>query len=438
VPRTVVRPIQIFMQREASGGIVLAIAAVVALAWANLDIDSYSGLWDTHLRLSLGGWVFDESLRHVVNDGLMTLFFFVIGLEVKREFTVGELQDRRAALLPLFAAIGGMAVPALAYITITRGHIGAQGWGIPMATDIAFALGVLALLGHRVPLSLKVLLLGIAVIDDIGAILVIAIFYSHDITVGWLLVAAVGLLSIEACKRLHIRAVPIYITLGIAVWLATFESGIHATIAGVIIGLITPARPFQNSDAVSDAAHSIAHETTAEHDDPDEDAAHWRRLAWLSKQSISPLALAQHTLHPWTSYVILPLFALANVGIVITPSSVVDTLTSPIGTGVLIGLVVGKPVGVLVGSALAVRFGIAHLPSEIRWLHVAGVGALSGIGFTVSIFITALAFESSSTVISATFAVLVASCIAGVVGALLLTYAHRRSTGTVAHDSDNL
>ena len=298
VPRTIIRPIQQFMHREASGGIVLAAAALVALAWANLDFTSYDHFWHNRLRIEVAGWSFDDSLRHIVNDGLMALFFFVIGLEIKREFAVGELRERRAALLPLFAAVGGMIIPALVYLAITRGEVGSEGWGIPMATDIAFALGVVALLGTRVPMALKVLLLAIAVIDDIGAIIVIAIFYSSGIHVGWLLLALLGLLLIEVSKRLQIRSLPLYIALGSATWLFTYESGIHATIAGVAIGLLTPARPFQNSDAVSDEARSIADETTAAHDDPDEDAEHWRRLSWLSRQAISPLAFAQHALHP--------------------------------------------------------------------------------------------------------------------------------------------
>ena len=305
-----------------------------------------------------------------------------------------------------------------------------------MATDIAFALGVLALLGSRVPMALKVLLLAIAVIDDIGAIIVIAIFYSDGITIGWVLLALLGLLLIEICKRLHIRSIPLYVALGTATWLFTYESGIHATIAGVMIGLLTPAHPFQNSDAVSDAARFIADETTAAHDDPDESAEHWRRLSWLSRQAISPLALAQHALHPWTSYVILPLFALANVGVVLDAEAATSALTHPIGLGVLAGLVVGKPLGILAGSVLAVRLGVAKLPAHTSWLHVTGIGALAGIGFTVSLFITTLAFADGTSVTTSTFAVLAASCVSGVIGASLLLIANRSRPVAARHQPD--
>lgn len=427
VPRTIIRPVQQFLHREASGGIVLALAALVALAWANLDFASYDSLWHEHVTLQVGGWTFDESLRHVVNDGLMALFFFVIGLEVKREVVVGELRDRRAALLPLFAAIGGMLVPASLFLAFTAGSEASSGWGIPMATDIAFAIGVLTLLGRRVPASLKVLLLGIAVIDDIGAIVVIALFYGDGIDAGWLIAAGLLLLVVEVAKRLHVRFLPLYVVVGFATWLAVFESGVHATIAGVLLGLLTPARPFQDSDAVSDAAREIADVTSARHDDPDEDAEHWRRLSWLSRQAVSPLSMLQRTLHPWTSLVILPLFALANVGVVIDADVAADALGSTLGMGILVGLVVGKPLGVLAGSLLAVRIGVARLPDGVGWIHVAGLGALAGIGFTVSLFISTLAFADEAVVATATLAVLGASIGAGVLGSTLLLAAHRRS-----------
>ena len=430
VPRTVIRPIQEFMHREASSAIVLGLAALAALVWANLDYGSYDHVWHLHLQVGLGEWTFDESLRHVVNDGLMALFFFVIGLEVKRELTVGELRERRAAMLPLFAALGGMVVPAATYLAITAGRAGAEGWGIPMATDIAFALGVLALLGDRVPDALKAFILGIAVVDDIGAILVIALFYSDGIAYGWLMAAIGGLAAIAACRRLQIRALPVYVTLGLGTWLATYESGVHATIAGVAIGLLTPARPFQESDAVSDVARHTADVTTDDHDDPDEDAYEWRRLAWLSRQAISPLAFMQHVLHPWTSYLILPLFALANVGVVLDAQTALDALTNPIGAGIAAGLVLGKPVGIVLASLLAVRIGVARLPDRVTWWHVAGIGSLAGIGFTVSLFISTLAFPSEARVTVATFAVLASSLAAGVIGSAALLLAHRRSHRT--------
>jgi NhaA family Na+:H+ antiporter len=355
----------------------------------------------------------------------MALFFFVIGLEIKRELAVGELRDRRAAILPLCAALGGMLVPALIYVAFVGGGAGSNGWGVPIATDIAFALGVLALLGPRIPMQLKVLLLGIAVIDDIGAILVIAIFYSGGVDLGWVLLAVLGLVVVTLARRVHVTSTGVYVALGIAVWLCTRESGLHATIAGVALGLLTPAVPFQAGDAVSDAARRIADITSDDHDDPEEDELEWRTLARLSHEAISPLSRAEHALHPWTSYVVLPLFALANVGVVLEADAVSAALSSAAGLGIMFGLVLGKPLGILAGSFLAVRSGVAMLPDRIGWLHVTGMGCLAGIGFTVSLFVTTLAFDDGPLATPATIAVLFASIVAGALGATILRAATR-------------
>ncbi len=414
------------MHREASSGIVLGIAALLALIWANLDYAGYYDFWHTRVEIGIGPFALRDTLVHVVNDGLMALFFFVIGLEIKREIAVGELRERRAAMLPLFAAIGGMVVPALLYVAFVGGGEGANGWGVPIATDIAFALGVLALLGSRIPMQLKVLLLGVAVIDDIGAILVIAIFYSGGIDLGWVLLAILGLVAVAVARRVHVTSTGVYVALGIAVWLCTRESGLHATIAGVALGLLTPAVPFQAGDAVSDAARRIADVTSDDHDDPDEDEREWRTLARLSHDAISPLARAEYALHPWTSYVVLPLFALANVGVVLESQAIVDAVSSTVGLGIMFGLVLGKPLGILVGAYIAVRTGLAVLPERIGWMHVAGMGCLAGIGFTVSLFVTTLAFdEGSGLATPATIAVLIASILAGALGATILRTASR-------------
>ena len=316
MPRLVVRPLQQFLRLEVSGGLVLLAATIAALLWANTAGASYDDLWSTELSLRVGGHLFSEDLRHLVNDGLMAIFFFVVGLEVKRELTVGELSTRAAALLPLFAAIGGMVLPALIFLAVMGGHAGSDGWGIPMATDVAFALCALAALGRRVPTALVAFLLGVAVIDDIGAILVVAFYYSHGIAAGWLAAAAGGIVLIVAAQRIGIRFMGVYVVLGLAVWLAVWESGVHATIAGVVLGLLTPVRPLQEPAVVSAEAIRIAAATADEPDDPDADAAHWRRLAWLSREAISPLAWWEHALHPWSSFVVIPIFALANAGIV--------------------------------------------------------------------------------------------------------------------------
>lgn len=421
VPTRVIRPAQEFLHREAAGGVILLVATIVALVWANVDSGSYASVWHTELTFGIGSWGHTESLQHVVNDGLMALFFFVIGLEVKRELAVGELADRRAAALPLLAALGGMLVPAALFVAITAGDPEAgYGWGVPMATDIAFALGLLALLGSRIPTALKVLLLGIAVIDDIGAIIVIAIFYSDDVAWMWLAAAAAGLVAVRVLARLQVLATTPYVVLGLGVWLATYESGIHATIAGVALGLLTPATPFQRGDAVSVAARRIADETSDDEDDPDKDASDWHALSVLSQQAISPLARLERALHPWTASVVLPLFALANVGIVLDVDSARDAVTSTLGIAVIVGLVLGKPIGITLGMLVAVRLGVSELPDGVTWRHVTGIGCLAGIGFTMSLFVTSLAFDSPDLVATSTFAVLVASIMAGVIGAVVL------------------
>lgn len=415
------RPLQDFLHREAASGVLLGIATFVAIVWANAAPASYGAIWGATLTVSIGDWGHTESIRHVVNDGLMALFFFVIGLEVKRELTTGELADRRVATLPLLAALGGMVVPAAIFLAFAAGDgERAQGWGIPMATDIAFALGVLALLGRRAPVALKVLLLGIAVIDDIGAVLVIAIFYSHGLEVAWLIAAGIGLLTVRTLRELQVRSYAPYIVLGLFVWLATYESGVHATIAGVALGLLTPSRPFLAGDAVSVAAIKTAHETADDDEDEDRDAAEWRRLAWLSREAISPLAQLEHALHPWTSLVVLPLFALANVGIPLNRVVIEAATTDVLAVAIAAGLVIGKPLGIVAGAAIAVRSGLGSLPRGVSWADVAGVGFLAGIGFTMSLFLTGLAFESALLQEVATVAVLGASLTAGVIGAVIL------------------
>lgn len=426
IPTRFVRPAQQFLHAEVASGIILLAATVLALVWANLDPSGYEGFWHTTLTVELGGWGHAEDLRHVVNDGLMVLFFFVIGLEVKRELVVGELADRRAAVLPLLAALGGMVVPATVFLAVTAGDADAvRGWGVPMATDIAFALGVLALMGSRVPVTLKVLLLGIAVIDDIGAIIVIALFYSGAIELDWLLGAVAALVGMRLLALLHVRSRTVYVLLGLAAWLATFESGIHATIAGVAIGLLTPATPFQRGDAVSVAARQIAESTIDDEQDPDKDASEWNALAYLSRESVSPLWQLEQALHPWTASVVLPLFALANVGIVIDGATAAAAFDGVLGYGVVAGLVVGKPVGILLGALLAVRLGISVLPAGVTWRHVVGIGFLAGIGFTMSLFVTTLAFDDGPLADTSTFAVLVASLLAGAIGAVLLLTGRR-------------
>ena len=421
LPRRIVQPLQSFLDAEASSAVLLLAAAAVAIVWANSPWrESYADLWSTDLTLRLGGWSLSEDLRHWVNDGLMTLFFVVVGLEIKREFLTGELRDGRAAAVPVVAALGGMVVPALIYVALNAGGTGSAGWGIPMATDIAFALGVLTLAARTAPPSLKPFLLTLAIVDDIGAILVIAVVYSADLSLGPLVVAAGLLVATVALQRLDVRAASVYLGLGLGVWLAFLESGVHPTIAGVILGLLTPAAAFQRPKAVSDEAVRTAGSTVDEPQPPDADAPQWLRLAELSRDAVSPLARAEAALHPWTSYVVIPVFALANAGVALSADALRGSATSRVTLGVVLGLVVGKILGISLASALAVRTGLGRLPAGCGWREVIGVSAMAGIGFTVSLFITDLAFDAPATADLARIGIFAASVLAGAVGWAIL------------------
>jgi Na+:H+ antiporter, NhaA family len=412
--RRIARPLQSFLDAEASSGVLLLVAAAVALAWANSPwSSSYERLWSTVVTVRVGGWSISEDLRHWVNEGLMALFFLVVGLEIKRELLTGELRDRRRAAVPAIAAVGGMLVPAAIYLAFNAGGVGASGWGIPMATDIAFALGVLTIAASHSPATVKPFLLTLAIVDDIGALVVIALFYSTGIAVGGL-VAAVTLVGvILLLQRLDVRATIVYVALGVAVWIACFESHVQPAIAGVVLGLATPAVPFQRPKAVSREAIRTAEETVDDPEPPDADAPQWLRLSWLSREAVSPLARIEHLLHPWTSNVIVPLFALANAGVVLTSSALRDAVTSPITLGIVCGLVIGKPLGIAAASALAVRVGRGQLPNGMRWPHLLGTGVVAGIGFTVSLFVADLAFSTERLVSEAKIGILVASVLAG-------------------------
>ena len=418
----VIQPLQAFLDTEASGGIVLLLAAVAALAWANSPWRaSYEALWTTTLRIDVGGFGVAEDLRHWVSDGLMALFFFVVGLEIKRELTTGELRSPRSVALPAVAALGGMVVPAAIYLALNAGGEGAAGWGIPMATDIAFAVGVLTLAARHAPSGLKPFLLTLAIVDDIGAIIVIAIFYTADIDWAALAAAAGIVVVIVGLRRSHVRFLPIYVALGAAVWLATYESGVHATIAGVVLGLLTPSVPFQRPDAVSREAHRVADETLDHPDPPDADAAQWLLLASLSRETVSSLARLEALLHPWTSFVVVPLFALANAGVYLSGGTLREAVTSPISLGVILGLVVGKTLGITGASWIAIRTGVGALPAGVRWSQLAGAAIVAGIGFTVSLLVAGLAFGEGPRLDIAKAGILVASTLAGAGGYLVIS-----------------
>jgi len=413
-----VRPFVRFSHVEAAGGIVLVIATVVALVWANSPWKAgYASLWSTNVRFEFGSYVFEEDLSHVVNDMLMALFFFVVGMEIKRELVTGELRDRRAVALPAMAALGGMVVPAAIYLAFNAGGAGSDGWGIPMATDIAFALGVVALLGSRVPPAVKVLLLTVAIIDDIGAILVIAIFYTDRLEFNFVVAALAIAACVAVMHRMRIVYPPLLAIAGFALWLAVFESGIHATIAGVVMGLLTPARPLQSGLEAEEIVDVLQ-------DGDDIRAEEVRATATLIRDSVSACDRLIDVLHPWTSYLIVPIFALANAGIVLS----VDALMSPSAVlgGVAVALVAGKFIGVTLFSWVAVRFGFGRLPDQVRWAHIMGVGAVAGIGFTVSLFITGLAFSDVAIQADAKIGILAASIIAAIAGTTFLAVAARK------------
>jgi NhaA family Na+:H+ antiporter len=423
--RRVAKPLQSFLDEEAASGLLLLAATIVALAWANSPwSDSYDRVWHTTLTLRFGSWTLSEDLRHWVNDGLMSLFFLVVGLEIKREVLIGELRTMRAAALPAIAAVGGMVVPAALYLAITAGTDGTHGWGVPMATDIAFALGVLTLAARSAPAGLKPFLLTLAIVDDIGAILVIAVFYSTGISWGALAAAALIVLAIVLLQWINVRAAPPYLLLGAALWLAFFESGVHPTIAGVILGLITPAVPFQRPRAVSEEAHRLADETVDEPDPPDADAEQWLYLEWLSREAVSPLGRVESALHRWTTALVVPVFALANAGVELSASGLAHAVTDRVAVGIVAGLVVGKLCGILGASWIAVRAGVGSLPRGVTFRDLAGAGAVAGIGFTVALFIAELAFTGELVDVSK-IGILFASLIAGLIGFVILRVLER-------------
>lgn len=411
--RRLPRVVREFLHTEAAGGFALLVAALVALLWANSPWkEAYGTLWETELAVEVGPWTLAEDLRHWVNDGLMALFFLVVGLEIKRELLKGELRDPRTAALPAVAALGGMVVPALLYAATTAGQPGARGWGIPMATDIAFAIGVVALLGPRVSSSLKLFLLTLAVVDDIGAIVVIAIFYSSDVDVTALALAA-GLIGVMLALRwAGVVWVPGFVVLGVGVWLATQASGVHATIAGVVLGVLTPVRALAPATVARQWADELEDEPAP---------ADMRTMTTVAKASVSVAERLEDQLHPWTSFFVVPLFALANAGVTLRADALEAPGAAGVVVGIVVGLVVGKALGITGATWLAVRTGLGRLPPGATWRQVFGVATVAGIGFTVSLFIAGLAFTPGSAIEdSAKVGILLASTAAAVLGTLVL------------------
>ena len=422
-------PFREFARTSASGGVLLMAAAVVALIWANSPLaDAYTELRATKVSIVVGDATFSESLLHLVNDGLMAIFFLVVGLEIKREVLVGELASRRRATLPIAAAVGGAVVPAVIFLAISGGGTAGRGWGVPMATDIAFALGVLALLGSRAPVGLRVFVAALAIVDDLLAVVVIALFYTADLSLPALAAAGGLLATLVAANRIGVRRPLVYALLGVALWIAVFASGIHATVSGVLLALTIPATTRLDSDAyVDQARHLIADfegrtvggedASTSEHH-----AALWE-LEAATERAQAPMLRIEHALHPWVAFLIVPLFALANAGVRLDVD-LGSTLQQPIPLGVILGLVIGKQLGITLGAAAVVRAGLASLPAGVRWRHVYGAAWLGGIGFTMSLFIAGLAYgEGAAELDLAKVGILAASLIAGAGGLVILRVA---------------
>lgn len=423
-----IRPFQAFARHKLSGAGLLLLATAAALGWANSPwSESYHHLLETEISLEVGGWSLSKHLLHWINDGLMGVFFFVVGLEIKREVLAGELSTPRKAVLPIAGALGGMAVPAALYLALNAGGPGTHGWGIPVATDIAFALGVLALLGDRVPVGLKVFLTALAIVDDIGAILVIAVFYTDQIVLTSLLAGGAVFLSSIVANVSGVRNPVVYFILGMIVWLAFLSSGIHATLAAVLMAFTIPARTRIRGEAFMSRMESLLVHLRATGVPASRRLLGARHLHVLHEmertleRSTPPLQDLEHVLAPLVTFLVLPVFALANAGVTLG-GGLPEALSSPVGLGIVLGLFVGKQAGITAFSWIAVRLGLADLPSGVGWGQLHAVSVLGGIGFTMSLFVSGLAFSEPALADVSKIAILSASSISGAAGWILLRF----------------
>lgn len=412
--RAALRPIDRFLHIEAASGIVLLAVAAAALVWANSPWhQSYTSLWHTQVGFAVGEFSFFRSLEWVVNDGLMVIFFFVVGMEIRREIHHGELSEWRRAAMPVLAALGGMLVPASLYLAVAGAPATRDGWGVPMATDIAFALGVLTLLGKRVPPALRVLLLAVAVIDDLGAIIVIALFYSESFALRGLLIATAGFGGILLMQAFGMRSKLAYIPPAVTAWAGVYIAGVHPTIAGVLVGVVTPVRAWLGTEGFITGVQSQLARLSApgaqgmsDHDW----AESLRRVDVIRREAMSPAESLIQTLHPWVAFGIMPVFALANAGVRVTGNNPIN-LT--VAVAVTLGLIIGKPLGVFCAAWLAVRSGVGALPRGIGNRHLLVLGTVAGVGFTMALFIAQLAFRDGDLLASGKLGILCASAIAG-------------------------
>jgi NhaA family Na+:H+ antiporter len=421
------KPVHSFLSLQFAGGLLIVAMTAIALLWANSSFhELYEKVWTTPLSVAVHGRTLDKPLHFWINEGLMTLFFFVVGLEIKREILIGELASFRKAALPVTAALGGMIVPAGIYHLLNPFGESARGWAIPMATDIAFSIGVLTLLGSRVPRSLTVFLSALAIADDLGAVAVIAVFYTSNISLFYLQITALLMLVLVGINVLGYRELGPYLVVGCLVWLAVYLSGVHSTIAGILVAMAIPARSRYDTDTFQEAGVQIFDELSCRGDcgfsaytNPEHHEA-IRRMVRLCRAVEPPLLRVEHSLGPWVMYAIVPVFALANAGLNLEPAAFKAAMQSPTALGVFLGLVLGKQVGVFAASWLATRTGLTELPENVTWLHLYGCAILCGIGFTMSIFIADLAFAHSPFLAQAKAGILLASAVSVCLGLAVL------------------
>ncbi|MBW2507607.1 MAG: Na+/H+ antiporter NhaA [Deltaproteobacteria bacterium] len=410
------RPLIAFTHIESASGILLLVCTAIALVAANSPMaEAYAAFWNHEFSFSIADFELAYPLWYWVNDGLMPIFFFVIGLEIKRELVIGELSDPKKVVLPVAAAIGGVVIPVAIYLALQGGGEGQRGWAVPMATDIAFVVGCLSLLGKRVPYGVTVLMLSLAIVDDLAAVLVIALFYTTTIKVNWLVGAAVGLVAVAAMNRLGVRRVGLYVVVGTGVWLCTLKSGIHPTIAGVALGLMTPAMPWLGGASFMGFLRHT-HETLRKEDTTLAKAELMvADLAFASREAVAPLSRIERALHPWTAFAIMPVFALANAGVPVA----VESISTPVGLAIAGGLFIGKAVGIFGASWITVKLGWAERPAGVTWPILLGAAFLGGIGFTMALFIASLGL-SGDLLVAAKIGVIMGSFCSAVVGMLIL------------------
>ncbi len=428
-------PIQRFMELETAGGLLLVLITIVAMVWANSPWGAaYEHFFHTPIAISIGSFHLEHSLLHWINDALMAIFFFVVGLEIKREMVTGELSSWKKSSLPIFAALGGMIAPALIYYSFNPEGPTSAGWGIPMATDIAFAVGVLTLLGNRVPFALKIFLLALAIADDLGAVLVIALFYTSNLSVPHLIAAFGGVLLILTFRGIGVwRKGPYYLA-GAFLWLMVLKSGVHATIAGVLLGFLTPAYPLISRKKMFDDLGTLFDKVkaavkpvlTSKNDEQNEPLDHDTKaivddIKYVAHECEPPLDSIVYNLHPWVTFAIMPLFALGNAGVVLQGVAFSDIFASPVSLGIGLGLLLGKPIGIMFFSFLAVKLGVSSLPKGITWMHYLGVSCLAGIGFTMALFVSNLALGGTEVETFSKLGILTGSLISAVVGFVILS-----------------